>query len=550
MSEEGTEVYDNQDDVQEETHAPRSTSEGDNVEDSSQASTGKISKRKRSNDSDDEEDTNLETKKPKSEGNSSSQPVQISIISQTDDTMVVEIPHDKVGSIIGTKGMIIQDIQARSGCQAKVNQDFPPGVPRQMEFRGTKATMAAGLDLVKRILEFGPASIHSNTMFGGPQITTMMDCPITIVGKVIGTGGQTIKEIQSKSGAKVQIHQDLPPEQPRKLEITGSASAVGSAVQMIQTIMTGGNINGPSTTPRGNAGPALQHNGYGQQQGHTPRGSHHHQPQQQQQQQQQFHHHHHNPPPVATAAPPAAPMYHPPAGPEVRQQDISIVIEVSKMLVGKIIGKGGENIVSLQRKSGCRIVVDQQVPEGYPCRVNVTGVPYNVDLARKLIEEIQMGVHTSKLGATLPPPVAAGTPAPAAPPAAPQPVYGGYSMPAYSMPPVAQPPAYGGYNAYPAAPPAAVASYPYAQPAAAAAPNPYGYPAYPHHAAAPVAQPYQKHHTAAPRVAAAPVVKPAPAPAPQPAANVWTEYKDDEGRSYWYNSATGVSQWEPPSYKK
>jgi far upstream element-binding protein len=533
LSEEGGEGFDNQ---EEEVRIPRSTSEADNIEESSQASTGKIAKRKRSNDSDDEDNTNLETKKPKSEGNSSAESVHISILSQSDDMMIVEIPHDKVGSIIGTKGMIIQDIQARTGCQAKVNQDFPPGVPRQMEFRGTKATMTAGLELVKRILEFGPASIHANTMFGGPQITTMMDCPITIVGKVIGTGGQTIKEIQSKSGAKVQIHQDFPPEQPRKLEITGSASAVGSAVQMIQTIMTGGNINGLAATPRnGSTSGGAQHNNYGQH-GHAGR-----QPQQQ-------HHYHHNSPPISSA-PPAAPLvvsYPAPAaaGPEIRQPDISIVIEVSKMLVGKIIGKGGENIVSLQRKSGCRIVVDQQVPEGYPCRVNVTGVPYNVDIARKLVEEIQMGVHTSKLGATLPPPIAGGSPAPSVP-HAPQPVYGGYSMPAYGMPPTA-PPAYGAYGAYPTAPPA-VAGYPYGAQPAATAPNPY---AYPQHAAA-QSHHHQQHqaHSTTPRAVSTPVgAVHKPAPAPQHVGGLWTEYKDEEGRSYWYNSSTGVSQWERPRF--
>mmetsp|Transcript_33625 Transcript_33625/g.24650 ORF Transcript_33625/g.24650 Transcript_33625/m.24650 type:complete len:493 (+) Transcript_33625:3-1481(+) len=490
-------------------------------------------KRKRGDDSEDDE-ANVEAKKPKSEGNQSNGSAPCTIISQTDDMMIVEIPHDRVGQIIGTKGMIIQDIQARSGCQAKVNQDFPPGVPRQVEFRGTKATMNAGLELVRRILEFGPASIHANTMFGGPNITTMMDCPLSIVGKVIGTGGQTIKEIQSKSGAKVQIHQDFPPEQPRKLEITGSASAVGAAVQLIQNIMTGGSINGPpthnySTTPRASSGSTAPTHSHSHSQNHAPRG------------------HQYNPPSVA--APPAPAVVSYAAAPvEVRQPEISIVIEVSKMIVGKIIGKGGENILSLQRKSGCHINVDQKVPEGYPCRVNVTGIPYNVELARKLIEEIQLGTHTSQLGANLPPPLAASSPA--APPSAPQAVYGSYSMPTYSMPPsmAGQPPAYGAYGGYPAQP---AVTYPYAAvPQPTTAPVGYSYPTYPQphghpHAQQPPSQQYHHTHSTTPRATSAPHK-----PAPQPASNVWTEYKDDEGRSYWYNSATGVSQWEPPSYKK
>lgn len=541
-------MVDNVEEPQEDVEVPRSTSEVD------ESSVAKMVKRKRSNDSEDEGDANLEAKKPKSEsGPSSGHNELCPIISQTEDSLVVEIPHDRVGQIIGTKGMIIQDIQARSGCQAKVNQDFPPGVPRQMEFRGTKATIAAGLDLVKRILEFGPQSIHANTVFGGPQITTTMDCPMSIVGKVIGTGGQTIKEIQSKSGAKVQIYQDFPPDQPRKLEITGSANAVGVAVNLIQTIMTGGNINGQggnANTPRSSGQSAGTYS-----QGHTPRGHNQHQPQQQQQQHMHQQHHqqhqqHYNPPPVA--APPApVPSYQAP--PDARQAEASIVIEVQKMLVGKIIGKGGENIVNLKRKSGCQIVVDQNVPEGYPCRVNISGVPYNIELARKLIEDIQMGVHMSKLGANLPPPIATGSGmSQAGPPMAPQPVYGAYPVQSYGVPPTSMPaqPAYAAYGAYPSAPPA-VATYPYGGvPQPSPAPAPYSYPPYqqPHAHAQPQQQQHHHHsHSTTPRGSAS--HKPAPA-APQPNANVWTEYKDDEGRSYWYNSTTGTSQWEPPSYKK
>jgi hypothetical protein len=41
------------------------------------------------------------------------------------------------------------------------------------------------------------------------------------VGKVIGSGGAVIKELQAKSGARIQIEQDFPPDQPRKINITG-----------------------------------------------------------------------------------------------------------------------------------------------------------------------------------------------------------------------------------------------------------------------------------------------------------------------------------------
>ena len=44
-------------------------------------------------------------------------------------------------------------------------------------------------------------------------------------------------------------------------------------------------------------------------------------------------------------------------------------IDVPKSVVGKIIGKGGETITTIQRKSGSKVTVDQSVPEGMPCKV-------------------------------------------------------------------------------------------------------------------------------------------------------------------------------------
>jgi predicted PilT family ATPase len=49
--------------------------------------------------------------------------------------------------------------------------------------------------------------------------------------------------------------------------------------------------------------------------------------------------------------------------------ELKQVIDVPKSVVGKIIGKGGETITLIQRKSNARVTVDQSVPEGMPCKV-------------------------------------------------------------------------------------------------------------------------------------------------------------------------------------
>jgi hypothetical protein len=50
-------------------------------------------------------------------------------------------------------------------------------------------------------------------MAGGPQVSQVVECSQPQVGKIIGTGGATIKELQSKSGARIQIDQNYPPDQ-------------------------------------------------------------------------------------------------------------------------------------------------------------------------------------------------------------------------------------------------------------------------------------------------------------------------------------------------
>jgi predicted PilT family ATPase len=56
-------------------------------------------------------------------------------------THYVDVPHTRVGQLIGANGRHLSFIQQRTGCKLYVNQsakDFADGEPREMVITGTK----------------------------------------------------------------------------------------------------------------------------------------------------------------------------------------------------------------------------------------------------------------------------------------------------------------------------------------------------------------------------------------------------------------------------
>lgn len=453
---------------------------------------------------------------------------------ETDTSLMFDIIPHKVGHIIGSQGMIIVDIGRRSGAKILVNQDFPPGVMRQITITGTKEQNEMAADLIRRIVDFGPTAIHENSLTGGPMTTKMIECSQEQVGKIIGTGGCNIKQIQSKSGAKIQVYQNMPPDQPRKIEITGTQPAIDTAEKLIREIMA--SIG--AAYVGGSGGGHYQPGGFGGAHG-APRYPH---------QQQSFG----APSPYGGFAPrPMMGGAMPPRGPAAPQPgEIQHTMEVPRSIVGRLIGKGGENIQMIQRRSGCRAHVDQSMPENMPCKMSIFGIPHNVNIAVALVKEIESGMHTSEIGHSLPMPISA--------PAVPTP----YGMPGpYGAPPAGYPPAaadpYAAYAQYGQQPAASPYMNPYAPAAGAPAATPGATPGYggyagfrPPAAGAGVAASTGYHAPASTTTPyAAPYSAPAAAPAPAPKSSEWSEHKTEDGIPYWYNSRTRESQWtRPPGF--
>lgn len=464
------------------------------------------------------------------------------LVERSEGNLSYEIIPEKVGHIIGSKGMIILDIIKRSGAKVLVNQDFPKGVNRKITINGTEEQMVAAADLIKRIVDFGPTAIHENSLEGGPHTTMMIECSQAQVGKVIGGGGANIKEIQSQSGAKVQVEQDFPPEVPRQIHIAGTQKAVEAAERLVRNILaqTSGIVNlAPNQQERGQ-GFARNAGGFGGQMGGHQGGAGYGQQGGRGGQQGGGGY---------AAAGPAS------GGPEVQNS-----MDVPKSMVGKVMGKGAETLHLIQRRSSCRVNIDQNVPEGAPCKVNITGSQHNVGIAIGLVQELLSGVHYSKIGQNLPQPAggnAGGFPSAGGYPGGGgggggaggynMPAYGG-AMPGYGMAPAMSAPGYGGYggfsnpmynsNPYPmgggyqsygAAAGGAAGGYGGAFPGAGAGPSAgygggYGGGGY---------GGAQAHHGGGHGGGHAGAA---------PSKSKWTEHKTDDGISYWYNSASGQSQ--------
>ncbi len=64
-------------------------------------------------------------------------------------------------------------------------------------------------------------------------------CPQTIVGRIIGRGGETIRSLQAASGAHILVDQNFPDGVDRQVSVTGKAEGVDRAIKMIQELMKG-----------------------------------------------------------------------------------------------------------------------------------------------------------------------------------------------------------------------------------------------------------------------------------------------------------------------
>mmetsp|Transcript_33936 Transcript_33936/g.37905 ORF Transcript_33936/g.37905 Transcript_33936/m.37905 type:complete len:561 (-) Transcript_33936:562-2244(-) len=310
-----------------------------------------------------------------------------------------EISAAYVGRVIGKGGEMIRDLQARSACRIDVDQNVPPGQPRWITYRGSRKTVDFAKQLVHMLCQ---GNLNEADLPLGEAKREFLVVPASSVGKIIGRGGEMIRELQSRSQAKIQVDhrgQSGLDVSQKQVTMTGTEQSVDKAKEMVlflvanpmmdamqsinmlidDKIQRGGvwgsgppypNLpqNGQNMQPSGGGG-----NGYGQSYGGggnqgsyggAPYGGAPQFYQQQQQQQQQ--------PPVTSFG----------GGVE------SEVFYAAKHHMGRVIGSKGVTINDLQRKSGCDIQVNQDVPPSKDCEITLRGTRQGIEMAKSMLREV------------------------------------------------------------------------------------------------------------------------------------------------------------------
>jgi polyribonucleotide nucleotidyltransferase len=73
------------------------------------------------------------------------------------DTM--ECPQDKVGTVIGSKGVVVSEIMKRTNCKIVINQDVPDGSPAIVNITGPEDRILDVKECISKVIESGPQAV-------------------------------------------------------------------------------------------------------------------------------------------------------------------------------------------------------------------------------------------------------------------------------------------------------------------------------------------------------------------------------------------------------
>lgn len=175
---------------------------------------------------------------------------------QQPEVTYLYIPERAVGSIIGSKGINIQNIKRESNARIKILPATKEGEDKKnpviaMEER--KVIIVGNSDAQWKAQFYLFEKIRDEGVFGKDDVKLRSEImvPRSIIGRIIGRGGQNLREMRRVSRAVVKLPDDLSDEEV-PVSIIGNFYSIQSAQRRIRDLMASAQHNpGPSQQQQG-----------------------------------------------------------------------------------------------------------------------------------------------------------------------------------------------------------------------------------------------------------------------------------------------------------
>ena len=136
------------------------------------------------------------------------------------------IPNDMVGKLIGKGGDTLKRIQYMSGARIQVDHTHTQGEQRQVTVSGQSQTS------VDRAHQMA-MEIIAPEVPAGDTAEDEVDCPVDMVGRIIGRRGETVRALQQVTKTQIRINQEVPEGMPRKVIISGTPDRIHEAKEWL-----------------------------------------------------------------------------------------------------------------------------------------------------------------------------------------------------------------------------------------------------------------------------------------------------------------------------
>lgn len=161
-------------------------------------------------------------------------------------TLEMMIPGNKAGIVIGKGGETIKLLQEQAGVRMVIIQESnsPTNYDKPLRITGDRASCQKAKEMVLELLAEKDIQVGNFGDFAlpgagsGHRSNLEIAVPRSMIGVVIGKGGDMIKKIQQESGARIQFRPEDELGGPNRMcNITGSPEQTQAAHNMIQELV-------------------------------------------------------------------------------------------------------------------------------------------------------------------------------------------------------------------------------------------------------------------------------------------------------------------------